>query len=135
MKRVGIVMMSLALLMGMSSFDVDADLRNNGWERLGSKVVNFKIDRDIITVGAHEGHFKKLKVAVTGGSLNMHRMVVHYRNGSKEEIELRHNFSQASASRVIDLRGHNRVIKKVVLVYDTKNAARRKAKVHVLGKH
>ena len=136
LKRVGTIVLSFGLLLAFSSFDVERRSAAQGnWEKLGTKVVNFKVDRNVLVVGAHEGNFKKLKVAVSGGSLNMHRMVVHYGNGSKEEIELRHNFSKASASRVIDLRGHDRVIKKVVFVYDTKNAARQKAKVHVFGKH
>ncbi|MCH2224989.1 MAG: hypothetical protein MK066_09500, partial [Crocinitomicaceae bacterium] len=60
------------------------------WERLGSRAVNYKLDKDILPVGLKDGGFTKLKIAVTGGSLNMHRMVVIYMNGSKEEINLRH---------------------------------------------
>lgn len=104
------------------------------WERLGSRVVNYGLDKDVIQVGAKEGGFTKLKVAVTGGSLNMHRMVVHYMNGSKEEISLRHNFRKGSTSRVIDIRGGKRLIKKIVFFYDTKNLARSRAKVHVFGR-
>ena len=69
------------------------------WERLGSRVVNYGLDKDDIFVGAHEGAFTKLKVEVSGGALNMHRMVVHYMNGTKQEISLKHNFSKRSSSR------------------------------------
>ncbi len=105
------------------------------WERLGSRAVNYLAEFDVIQVGAKEGSFTKLKIAVTGGSLNMHRMVVTYMNGTKEEINLRHNFKKGSTSRVIDIRGEKRLIKKIKFFYDTKNLARRKAKVHVYGRH
>lgn len=104
------------------------------WTRLGSRAVNYKLDKDIIKVGAREGGFTKLRVGVTGGSLNMHRMVVFYMNGTKEEITLRHNFKKGSASRVIDIRGGKRLIKHIKFFYDTKNIAPTKARIHVFGK-
>lgn len=105
------------------------------WERLGSRKVNFGLDRDTIGVGAHEGAFTKLKVQVTGGALNMHRMVVNFKNGQKKEIELKHNFTRGSGTRVIDLPGNKRIIKNIVFIYDTKNRANKRATVHVFGRH
>ena len=32
------------------------------WEKLGSRKVNFGLERDTLPVGAHEGAFTKLKV-------------------------------------------------------------------------
>lgn len=104
------------------------------WEKLGVRAVNFKIDKDDIHVGAKEGGFTKLKVVVTGGSLNMHRMVVTYMNGEKEEINLRHNFKKGSGSRIIDLNGGKRLIKNIRFFYDTKNLAKSRAKVVVFGR-
>lgn len=134
-KQLGILVLSLSLVMGLSSFDMDRGHKNAKWEKLGSKSVNYKLDKDVIPVGVSDGVFSKLKIAVSGGNLNMHRMVIHYGNGSKEEIELRHVFSQASSSRLIDLKGNKRVIKKIAFLYDTKGLARGKAKVHVYGRH
>lgn len=105
------------------------------WERLGSRVVNFGLDKDVIPVGAHEGNFTKLRVVVKGGAINMHRMTVHYMNGEVEKIALKHNFSKKSATRLIDLNGHKRKIKKIVFFYDTKNLARKRATVSVFGRH
>jgi hypothetical protein len=105
------------------------------WERLGSRKVNYGLDKDAIAVGAHEGGYTKLKVVVKGGAINMHKMIVHYGNGTKENIALRHNFSKRSASRIIDLKGGKRIIKKITFFYDTKNLARSRATVHVFGRH
>ena len=50
----------------------------------------------------------------------MHRCIVHFENGSKEEVDLRHNFSKNSATRIIDLPGNRRFIDRIVFVYDSK---------------
>lgn len=104
------------------------------WVKLGSKKVNYGLDRDVIHVGLRDGSFSKLKVQVKGGAVNMHRIVVEYRNGSKEEIQVRHNFRRNAGSRIIDLNGGKRMIKDVTFWYDTKNVSRRKATVHLLGR-
>ena len=110
-----------------------ADIGN--WNKLGSKTVNFGLDKDVIKVGAREGGFKKLKVAVTGGSLNLHKMTVVYKNGERDQLNLKHNFTKNSDSRVLDLQGGKRFIKEIIFWYDTKNRSKRKAKVQVWGKH
>jgi hypothetical protein len=105
------------------------------WEKLGSKKVNFRLDRDVIQVGAKDGRFSKLKIEVTGGSLNMKKMVVEYRNGDKENIQLKNSFGKKSGSRVIDLKGNKRIIKDITFVYDSVNRPGHKATIHVFGKH
>ena len=105
------------------------------WEKLGSRKVNFGLEKDTIPVGAHEGAFTKLKIQVTGGSLNMKKMFVNFKNGDRKEIDLKHNFAKGSGSRVIDLPGNKRLIKNIVFVYDTKNKSNKRATVHVFGRH
>ena len=109
--------------------------RRTSWEFLGTKTVNYKLDRDVLRVTAKEGAFTKLKLQVTGGSLNMHKMIVQYGNGKKEEINLKHNFNRRSDSRVIDLNGGKRIIRDITFIYDTKDRSRRRAEVHVYGRH
>lgn len=105
------------------------------WERLGSRKVDFKLDKDVIAVGAHEGGFTKLKIEVRGGALNMHKMVVHFMNGSDQDVELKQNFTKGGGSRIIDLPGNKRIIKSITFHYDSKNNAQSKATVHVFGRH
>lgn len=104
------------------------------WEQLGSRSVNYQLDRDEIAVGAQEGRYAKLKLVVRGGSLNMHKMVVVYGNGKREEISLRHHFGRRSSSRVIDLNGNKRVIRKIIFWYESANQSRRKATLSVFGR-
>lgn len=104
------------------------------WELLGSRKVNYALDRDEIPVTSAQGVFKTLQVKVKRSPLNMHKLVVHFGNGDKQELELRENLKAGGQSRLIDLPGNSRVIKKVVFWYDTKNLAGRKAMVELWGK-
>ena len=105
------------------------------WELLGVRKVNYALDHDEIVVTRAEGAFTGLQIKVKRGPVNMHRIVVHFGNGEKEEFELRENFRAGSESRVIDLPGNKRVIKKVDFLYDTKNLSDRKGVVELWGKH
>lgn len=105
------------------------------WEKLGERNVNFKVDRDEIFVTASEGRFTALKIKVRKGAINLHKMVVHFGDGSTQEVETRDEIAAGGESRVINLEGNRRVIQKVVFVYDTKNFANRKAEVELWGRH
>lgn len=104
------------------------------WVDLGSRKVNFGLDRDVIEVTYAEGTFTAIKLEVTDGSLNMHRCVVHFKNGTSQEVELRHNFGKGSESRIIDLNGNKRFISKIEFWYDSKNAQMRRATLTVWGR-
>lgn len=116
-------------------FNTHLTAQNFKWEHLGSRKVNFGVDKDVIPVTWREGKFNAIKIVVTGGNLNMHKCIIHFENGGTQDVELRHNFSRGSDSRVIDLPGNNRFIEKVVFWYDTKNFSRRRATVSVFGRH
>ena len=133
MKTISTVASLLVLAFWSMSFSYTYPAKT--WEHLGSRTVNYRLDKDVMHVGAREGGFTKLKIKVTGGNLQMHRMVVEYGNGHKEKIHLKHYFGKGSTSRIIDLNGGRRVIKDITIWYDTKNFSRRKAKVHIFGRH
>lgn len=105
------------------------------WEKLGQKKVNYGLDKDQIVVTARDGKFKAIKLAFKGGKMNMHKCVIHYANGEKQNVSLKKNYSAGDESRRIDLKGNRRIISKVVFWYDTKNLARKKATVVLWGLH
>lgn len=106
-----------------------------GWELLGKRIVNFGLDHDEILVTAAEGRFTAIKLKLKGGPINMIKCVVHYGNGTSDEIELRAVIPANGESRIIDLQGGDRVINRVSFWYDTKNRAARRAIVEVWGRH
>jgi hypothetical protein len=105
------------------------------WERLGTRRVDRKLDHDEIIVTWREGKFDAIKIEVKGAALNMHKCVVHFENGGEQDLLLKHNFSQGSDSRIIDLKGNNRFIERISFWYDTKGLLRGKAIVTVWGRH
>ncbi len=104
------------------------------WVQLGSRKVNFGLDRDEIPVSYHEGTFTAIKLEVTDGGLNMHRCVIHFENGTQQEVPLRYEFARGTESRVIDLVGNKRFIKKIIFWYDSKNRQVNRATLTVFGR-
>lgn len=129
-KHTLITLLALFLLvLGMSSF------RGIKWDLLGTRTVDFGLDHDEIAVTGWEGKFDAIKLKVLRAPLNMHKVVVHFANGGTQDVELKNNFKAGGESRVIDLTGDDRVIRKVSFWYDTKNKANKKAVIQLWGKH
>jgi hypothetical protein len=104
------------------------------FDKLGERKVKFKSDKDVIS-GRWDGWYEALKIKVRGGSLNMEKMVVHFRNGETQEIPLKNNFTDGSESRVIDLPGAKRLIEKVVFWYEATGTDGNKPTVELWGRH
>ncbi len=127
--------LAIVLLLSITSLTSVATAQQGTWERLGSRKVDRRVDHDEIMVTWTDGFFDAIKIVVTGAPLNMHKCVVHFGNGSSQEIELKQNFAQGSDSRVVDLKGNNRIINRISFWYDTKGTYRGKATVTVFGHH
>lgn len=128
----------LLAVLAFSSFSFTIDNQTAfppKWEKLGQRKVNFKLDRDEIFVTANEGAFSAIKIGVKNTGINMHRCVVHFRNGDTQNVQLRDNIAAGSTTRVIDLKGGKRIIKKVVFWYDTKNIKFKKGTLELWGRH
>ena len=124
----------LAVFIGTSAFTTTETITPPQWEKLGERKVNRKVDRDEILVTARDGRFSKIKIGVRRSGINMHRCVIHFANGGKQEVNIRKNIPAGSSTRVIDINGGKRVIKKVVFWYDTKGL-QDKAVVALWGRH
>jgi len=107
----------------------------NRWEKLGQRKVNYGLDRDQISVTARDGLFTALKLKVKNGGINLHRCVVHFRNGQTQALNIGQTIRAGERTRVLDLAGNRRVITKVVFWYDTKNFARNRGTVELRGRH
>ncbi len=105
------------------------------WELLGVKKINKTYDRDVISVTATEGTFDALIFKVKYSPVTIYDMKVHYGNGTVEDIKIRYHVQAGGASRIIDLRGRDRIIKKVVFRYETKTFSGRRAEIRLFGIH
>jgi hypothetical protein len=88
-----------------------------GWVRLGERSVDGAHDRDVIPVGGREGTFRKIMIAVERNPIELHHVVVTFRDGSQYSPETRLVFGANTRSGVIDLPGNERVIRSVEFRY------------------
>ena len=95
------------------------------WELMTKQVVNFRDDRDHISVGnagRHNGRFSRIMIRADGAPVEIRRMVINFDNGEKfEAIGQRTRLDQNSGGLVIDLPGHRRDIDSIDLNYFSVN--------------
>ena len=104
------------------------------WERLGSRKVNFAVDRDEIAVTVREGTFRQIKLHVARAGVTFRDLKIHYANGDVQDVPLRRTIPAGGETRLIDLAGRDRVIRKVRMVYNTKPRRSRRAVVTLWGR-
>jgi hypothetical protein len=108
--------------------------QGDAWVPLGQRAVTDRADHDAIAVTGEEGKFSSIKLRVRGAGVDFHRVVVHYRNGTTQKVELRNTIPAGGESRAIDLEGDDRVIRSVEFWYDARTVRGRRARVQLLGK-
>ena len=111
-----------------------ADTSLDGWTLLGTRIVDFTIDRDVVSVKESRAIFTTLKFIVKNGTINMHKCTVHFRDGDSKDILLADEVNKTNDGRILDLKGSNRMIEKVTFWYDTKNTTDNKSIVELWGK-
>ena len=104
-----------------------------GWHKIGETTADFKSEKDeLVVLGADK--FKSIKIKVTDAPIHIANLEVYYESGDNESIMLKSDFKAGGESRVIDLKGKDRDLKKVVFVYNTvPNSKDDKAHVELYG--
>jgi hypothetical protein len=102
-----------------------APVKKVEWELLGSRKVQFSADQDTIPVTASEGRFAKMKLKILDNPIHLIDLKVFYGNGEVQDVKVAKDFAKGGETRVIDLSGGSRVIKKVRLRYKTKLGVKR----------
>lgn len=87
------------------------------WDKLGERWIDRRADRDVITVGRRDGRFRRLQLVVEHSALQMFDVVVTFGDGTTWSPGTRLIFDRNTRSRVIDLPGGARVIRKVEFRY------------------
>jgi hypothetical protein len=100
-----------------------------GWHKIGETYVDFKRDRDEINVlGADR--FASLQFAVTEAPVHVMKLEVQYEDGSMKEVPVDMILEPGAESKIIDLKGAESNVKKVIFVYHTVGG-RHDEKAHV----
>lgn len=128
------VMAAALLCAGVAATDAHAQRRDGRWVELGCKQVAFLgADRDTVRVGRREGRFKAIRLEARGNDVEMIDLKVIYANGEPDDIPVRSLIRQGTRTQALDLRGRERAIREIVMVYQKRLNFRGKATVCVEG--
>jgi hypothetical protein len=108
--------------------------QRGGWIHLGDKHVDGKADHDKISIGRSDGTFRQLQIRVEDAPVDFQRVVVHYGNGTDEELQFRERINAGGETRAMDLRGGNRFIKSVEFWYEKADWGSRRPTVRLYGR-
>ena len=122
-----------ALTLALVSDAAAGPRKRGGWELLGTRTVTDKTDHDSVAA-AGQGTFRSLKITVQGRAVQFRDVKIHFANGDVQDVALRTVIPAGGESRVIDIEGHDRVVRRVELWYDAQSLGKR-ATVKVYGKN
>jgi Protein of unknown function (DUF2541) len=108
--------------------------RYDRWVYLGESNVDGNVDHDMIRIGRDDGRFRALQIRVERAPIEFQRVVVHYGNGSAERIDIRNRIRPGGRTRVINLRGNNRVIEGVEVWYAKARYNSQKPRLRLFGR-
>lgn len=103
------------------------------WNLIGEKRVSFAIDRDVIHVTGND-NYRQIKLKIKDGPVHILDMDVYFENGDKFDVSIKQRIGKDGESRVIDLPGRSRNIKKIEFWYETKRLVKGRGRVQVWGK-
>ncbi|HEY3279857.1 MAG TPA: hypothetical protein VGJ83_05040 [Gemmatimonadales bacterium] len=105
-----------------------------GWDHVGMRQVDFRVDHDAI-VAVGQGAFRALRIDVESGDLELFDVKITFGNGETFSPATRLYFRPGSSSRVIDLPGDARIIRRIDFFYRSVfGGAQGRATIHVYGR-
>jgi hypothetical protein len=104
-----------------------------GWHKIGETTVDFKTETDeIVVIGADR--FAFIKIKVDKEPINLISFDIYFESGDKQSVTIGKEFKEPGETRVVELNGGERSIKKIVFTYKTvTNAQDKKAHVELWG--
>lgn len=119
------------LLMSFSATEETAG--QSKWRFIADKNVRYGPDHDVIHVTGND-NYRQLKLRVTDAPLKINDMKVHFENGEVFDVAIRSEIRKGGESRVIDLPGGSRSIRKIEFWYSTVGVLKGTARVAVWGR-
>ena len=127
------MMIAVAMLAFAAARARGADDDAKDWKVMGDAKIERKSGSAKIDVGGEEGLVKRIKFEVRGADMEFKKVTVTYESGDPEEIDIRDEVRRGGKTRAIDLKGGNRVIKRVVIAFKVDKDADRDARIILLG--
>ncbi len=125
---------ALTALLATASVIPEAAARDGDWIQLGCRQVSFQgRDHDSIRVGRREGRFRAIRLAAHGNDIEVLRLEVVYANGPPDELDVQRVIRRGDRTDALDLRGRDRAIRHIDVVYRQRDDDRGRATVCAEG--
>jgi hypothetical protein len=132
-KMIMLVLLFMAIVYGSVNAQSVVVSDKTGWHKIGSRTIDFKNDKDEITViGADR--FSSIKFKINDAPVNLKNVEVYYESGDNQNIEVNSPIGPEMESKAYDLNGGERNLKKISFDYNTlPNIKDEKAEIEVWG--
>ena len=107
---------SAAVVLFVLALSFAASASAKRWVYLGNAHVDKSADHKTIHVNG-SGQFHTIQLRVNGGGVEFERLVVHFADGTKEELPVQDHVSSGGKTHELDLPGDRRAINSVELWY------------------
>jgi hypothetical protein len=106
-----------------------------GWHKIAETKVNFEKEKDEVAVLIAD-RFAGLAFHITDATIELFDLEIYFEDGTMKTVKVGDHIKTAGGwSRIIDLPGSEKNIKKIAFTYKTlKNSANEKAHVEIWGK-
>ena len=128
---VGVIMAAIAALPFIAT---PSQAQGGGWSTIGCRVVNFAIDRDVIRPARRDGRYRAIRLRARGNNIYMLDVKVVYGNGEPDDIQVRAEIRAGASTAAKDLRGFERFIDRVEMIYRTQPNFRGRGEICVDGR-
>ncbi|GAB4276235.1 MAG: hypothetical protein Kow0065_23670 [Methylomicrobium sp.] len=106
-----LIFITVAIMVGPAQAGI-----SEGWQRLGKEKVKARMERDEMRL-ASKGFFRQIALEVQGAAVHFDSISVHFGNGEAIDVPIRSIVRAGERSRVIDLPGEARLIRKIVFIH------------------
>ena len=137
--KMALSLMAMLFLIVSSSFvsnkkhiDEYADL--GGWVKLGTQAVSPGVDYDELNITEADETFNHLKFKVSKAPVYIWKINIMYSDNTSEGHIIKRHFKKGDASRILDLVGYERKIKKIIFNYTRRNTGKQQSELVVLAK-
>lgn len=96
---------------------VSLQAAHDEWRLLGTKRVSHSAEKDVVEVGRQDGAYRSIRIDVNEGTIEMFNIRVLFANGEDFSPDTRLVFREGERTRVIDLPGVARGIKRIEFSY------------------
>lgn len=109
-------MMTLGLFL-LTLIPASSAAQAQQWVQLGCRDVDLNVDRDVVRVDRRDGRFSAIRLRAAGNVVQMLDLKVIYANGEPDDIPVRARIREGGTSGPLDLRGRDRAIDRIEMIY------------------